>query len=95
MLRKVRFLVIQCDRNTYPITVNEQQLWLFHFRSESLEIGVEAGSDLAAEPVLDGIARDDPMLMGIGLHAYQDSWSHAGFKPFPGHVIIWVKKVLR
>lgn len=55
----------------------------FHFRTSGDK--VVAGSDEAAAIAKDGVAKCDPLLMGIGLHALQDSFSHAGFGPRFGH----------
>jgi hypothetical protein len=56
----------------------------FHFRAPAGE-KVEAGSDFAAKLVLDGMKAKDAIQIGIGLHAYQDSWSHAGYTAALGH----------
>jgi hypothetical protein len=63
----------------------------FHFRHDSI-FPVKPGSDIAAEPMNEAIQDKTPkgkvpdlMLMGIGLHAYQDSWSHQGYISLVGH----------
>lgn len=69
----------------------------YHFRTSG--DAVKAGSEEAAEIVDGAIKSARPRLlnkvemwelnylMGIGLHAYQDSWSHAGFGPRIGHAV--------
>jgi hypothetical protein len=47
----------------------------YHFRGDD-------GSGIAA----GGIDGSDPVLLGIGLHAMQDHYSHAGYGPRLGHI---------
>lgn len=49
---------------------------------------VVRGSAEAAAIVDKAIAYEapDPVLFGMGLHAYQDSWAHEGFEPVFGHL---------
>ena len=42
-------------------------------------------SDSSRGPLDEGIRLGDPMHIGIGLHTYQDSWSHEGYGGFWGH----------
>lgn len=52
----------------------------FHFRCLPGE-KVKAGSTLASEIVDEAIAGEKDLLhFGIGLHAFEDSWSHEGFE---------------
>jgi uncharacterized protein RhaS with RHS repeats len=59
----------------------------YHFRTSGDK--VKGGSDEAAQIVNDAIKgkNKNNILMGIGLHAYQDSWSHEGYGPEKGHGI--------
>jgi len=75
----------------------EVALRKYHFRCH--DRGVQPGSGLAYQPLKmaideakvtkeNGLAiaiNVDWMLVGIGLHAYQDSWSHKTFDSFEGH----------
>jgi RHS repeat-associated protein len=45
------------------------------------------GSPEARGPLNDGIAINCPVLIGIGIHAFEDSWSHAGFGSAVGHLL--------
>jgi hypothetical protein len=62
----------------------------FHFRHEKGK-NVEAGSKVASGPLDEALAdakktgEGNSFLIGIGLHAYQDSWSHAGYDSVLGH----------
>jgi hypothetical protein len=47
--------------------------------------GVHHGSDLHFDVLKSGVDKKDLILFGIGLHAFQDSWSHEGFSPIAGH----------
>ena len=78
---------------------NAQQVnairYSYHFLSRPGE-AVEAGSALSQVAVDQGIRDLDPMLIGIGLHGYQDSFSHRGFTvrghggaPYAGHAPDW------
>ncbi|MBI1746624.1 MAG: hypothetical protein HYR55_08555 [Acidobacteria bacterium] len=55
----------------------------YHFRTTGGS--VVADSPAARQPLDAGIAAGDLMLTGIGMHAYQDSWSHEGYGPKTGH----------
>lgn len=69
--------------DTQPVTLYIDPKRRFHFRvsgSESVKRG--AGSEV----VQAGIDAGDPVLTGIGLHAFQDSYSHEGFGPDKGHL---------
>ncbi len=58
----------------------------FRTSGEKVLKGSAAGSE-AADIVNDAIKAKERnnILFGIGLHAYEDSWSHAGFEPVEGH----------
>jgi RHS repeat-associated protein len=74
---------------TEPLNVklNMETLRQYHFRSGSVLENVIANSPIAAVLVDRGVARVDEFQTGIGLHAYQDSWSHEGFSAATGHSI--------
>lgn len=60
----------------------------FHFRT-AFSWGVDtvkSGYSSAKEPLNDGISSNDIMLTGMGLHAFQDSWSHEGYEALLGHI---------
>jgi RHS repeat-associated protein len=71
--------------------------WRFHFAAPSRYDKVVAGSPESRLLVDKGIASDDLMLTGVGLHLYQDSWSHEGYGAELGHApehrpdYAWVK----
>src|SRR5262245_6095622 len=48
---------------------------------------VKAGSSESAQIVEEAIKamKKNNRLLGIGMHAYQDSWSHEGLCPIEGH----------
>jgi hypothetical protein len=60
---------------------------IFHFPTEGPGKKVEAGSKLSRRILEEGIKQKDPFLFGIGLHVYQDSWSHEGYSPMLGHAV--------
>jgi hypothetical protein len=57
----------------------------YHFPLDPGETSVSAGSKAATKRLNAGIKMNDLMRTGIGLHTYQDSWSHEGFEPYLGH----------
>jgi RHS repeat-associated protein len=57
----------------------------FHFRGGSASGGVVAGGSAGRAVAGQGIQGKDLLLFGVGLHAYQDSFSHAGYGPRLGH----------
>lgn len=75
--------------------------WKYHFRTSSAEVfnkGVVRNSPEANQIVDDAIKQkvnpsdavallDNEFLLGIGLHALQDSWSHEGYGPWLGHAV--------
>jgi hypothetical protein len=76
---------------TQPITLSRDILRRFHFRSTGNDVAVTENSAAAREVAEQGVKCCDPLLTGIGLHALQDSFSHAGFSAAgtgalkPGH----------
>jgi RHS repeat-associated protein len=56
----------------------------FHFPLDG-KGKVTKNSPEALSWVRKGIRENDPILTGIALHRYQDSWSHKGYEPFLGH----------
>jgi hypothetical protein len=50
----------------------------FHFRAYDGE-KVEPDEPVTYEPLEKGIKQNDLFMIGIALHAYQDSWSHKGY----------------
>jgi hypothetical protein len=76
------------NRKTDPLSLGEGGVIIrrcFHFRT-SVDKVVE-NSDEAKDLVKLAIEKKNPWLMGIGLHAYQDSFSHAGYGPKGGHAL--------
>ncbi len=60
--------------------------WTYHFRTEPGSYDKVVPDTPNTKKWLDqGIKECDPMLTGIGMHAYQDSWSHQGYGPYWGH----------
>jgi hypothetical protein len=59
----------------------------FHFVLEPDAKVVKKGSPATENIVEDGIKNGDLFTTGMGLHAYQDSWSHNNFDPFVGHLL--------
>jgi hypothetical protein len=66
------------------VLVDNSQLYKYHFRAANGEM-VKRGSDIAKQPALDAVNTHNLMLLGIGLHALQDSYSHEGYAPPLGH----------
>jgi hypothetical protein len=70
------------NRTTQPLTLDNTIKAKYHFRV-SPDGKVVAGpmSMEAKQIITDAFAQKtiSPWLLGIGLHAYQDSWSHEGF----------------
>jgi RHS repeat-associated protein len=84
------------ERRLTPVVLGNQfqisneghrALLVWHFPTEKQGATVKRGSDLAMRIALKGIENKDPILFGMGLHTYEDSWSHEGFKPIPGHML--------
>ena len=75
---------------TRPISMtgpaSEAVLRMFHFRFKSTEKCVKRDTPFARQIADKGAINSDPIYFGIGLHAFQDSYSHEGFvaRPF-GH----------
>lgn len=63
---------------TQPVTLGQEQRYKYHFRHKSGEL-TKAGSVCATEPITAGIKAKVPLLTGIGAHAYEDSYAHAGY----------------
>jgi hypothetical protein len=67
---------------------NERARRRYHF-AVGHEFGatVKRGNRIVESYVDDALKQNlDPFLMGIALHAYQDSWSHEGYGPETGHM---------
>jgi hypothetical protein len=62
---------------TQPVQVSTTPRYKYHFRHPKGET-TSAGSACAAKPLDAGIEAEDPLLIGIGMHAFQDSWAHHG-----------------
>ena len=72
---------------TKPFSVGKNSGYIreaFHFPVEPGKTVVQAGSNASQTTCNAGVGSRDPILFGIGLHTFQDSWSHAGFGPGPG-----------
>ena len=74
---------------TKPFSVGKNSGYIreaFHFPVEPGKTVVQAGSNASQTTCNAGVGSRDPILFGIGLHTFQDSWSHAGFGPRAGHL---------
>jgi hypothetical protein len=70
--------------------------WLYHFRTSTIT-GTVTRDSKEANQIINIAMRQSPQtltdqvvnnfLMGIGLHAFQDSWSHEGYGPWIGHAL--------
>ena len=75
-------------QSDFPAFVLRRNLYI-HFRTATLRGKVEAGSAVSKQIVDLAIKerKQDNFLMGIGLHIYQDSWSHQGYNFIAGHAL--------
>jgi hypothetical protein len=85
------YMIAWADQFTddHPVTgpfASEDARLRYHFR-HSRGHTVSSASDVASQVVNQAIAakNSDLLLMGIGLHAFQDSFAHAGYTHHWGH----------
>jgi uncharacterized protein RhaS with RHS repeats len=64
---------------------NEERNRRFHFRTSGKVIE-KPGEDEAKDVAVAAMKAKDLLLLGIGLHPYQDSWSHEKYGPARGHL---------